>query len=36
MQFHIDVDNLLDREYLYVDGYDAPPREWEIGMNYIF
>jgi len=35
-QLYLDVDNLLDREYLYVDGYDAPPREWEIGMNYSF
>ncbi|WP_164926857.1 TonB-dependent receptor [Chlorobaculum tepidum] len=36
MQLSLDVDNLLDREYLYVDGYDAPPREWKIGMNYTF
>ncbi|MCE1274160.1 MAG: TonB-dependent receptor, partial [Chlorobiales bacterium] len=35
-QLYLDVDNLLDKEYLYVDGYDAPPREWEIGMNYTF
>lgn len=35
-RFYIDIDNLFDRQYLYVDGYDAPPREWEIGMNYTF
>ncbi len=34
--FYLDIDNLLDEEYLYVDGYDAPPREWLIGMNYSF
>ena len=34
--FYIDIDNLFDEEYLYVDGYDAPPREWFIGMNYNF
>lgn len=36
VRFYIDIDNLLDEEYLYVDGYDAPPREWFIGMNYNF
>lgn len=36
MQLYVDVDNLLEREYLYVDGYDAPPREWKVGMNYTF
>lgn len=36
MQFYASVDNLLDRDYLYVDGYDAPPREWAVGMNYTF
>ena len=35
-QFFVDIDNLFDSEYLYADGYDAPPREWEIGMNYTF
>lgn len=33
---YCDVDNLLDENYLYVDGYDAPPREWVVGMNYNF
>lgn len=36
VRFYIDIDNLFDEEYLYVDGYDAPPREWFIGMNYNF
>ncbi len=36
VRLYIDIDNLLDAEYLYVDGYDAPPREWFIGMNYNF
>jgi iron complex outermembrane receptor protein len=35
-RFHIDIDNLFDRQYLYADGYDAPPLEWQIGMNYTF
>lgn len=34
--FYIDIDNLLDEVYLYAGGYDAPPREWLIGMNYNF
>ncbi len=33
---YCDVDNLLDENYLYVDGYDAPPRECVVGMNYNF
>ncbi len=36
MGFYIDIDNLLNDQYLYVDGYDAPPREWIVGMNYNF
>lgn len=36
VRFYIDIDNLFDEGYLYVDGYDAPPREWFIGMNYNF
>ncbi len=33
---YCDIDNLLNDIYLYVDGYDAPPREWVVGMNYNF
>lgn len=36
VRLYIDIDNLLNEDYLYVDGYDAPPREWFIGMNYNF
>lgn len=35
-RFYCSVDNLFDREYRYVDGYDAPPREWLVGMNCNF
>ena len=36
LTLYCDIDNLLDETYLYTDGYDAPPREWVVGMNYNF
>ncbi|ACF46303.1 TonB-dependent receptor [Prosthecochloris aestuarii DSM 271] len=36
LTLYCDIDNLLDENYFYVDGYDAPPREWVVGMNYNF
>ncbi|WP_239994419.1 TonB-dependent receptor plug domain-containing protein [Prosthecochloris marina] len=36
LTFYCDIDNLLDERYLYVDGFDAPPREFVVGMNYTF
>lgn len=36
LTLYCEIDNLLDESYFYVDGYDAPPREWVVGMNYNF
>ena len=30
------VENLLDDDYLYADGYPAPPRTWWVGMGWDF
>lgn len=30
------VDNLLDEDYLYADGYPAPPRTWLVGLGWEF
>lgn len=30
------VDNMLDEEHLYADGYPAPPRTWQVGMGWDF
>ncbi|KMY68052.1 hypothetical protein AAU61_09580 [Desulfocarbo indianensis] len=30
------VDNLLDEDYLYADGYPAPPRTWHVGVGWDF
>lgn len=30
------VDNLADEDYLYADGYPAPPRTWLVGMGWDF
>jgi len=30
------VDNLWDQDYLYVDGYPAPPRTWLVGLAWEF
>ncbi|MCB2190068.1 MAG: TonB-dependent receptor plug domain-containing protein [Deltaproteobacteria bacterium] len=30
------VENLMDEDYLYADGYPAPPRTWWLGMGWDF
>lgn len=30
------IDNLLDKDYLYADGYPAPPRIWQVGLGWDF
>jgi vitamin B12 transporter len=30
------IENMLDEEYLYADGYPAPPRTWRLGMGWDF
>ena len=34
--FFLEADNLLDKDYLYVDGLLAPPRTWLIGLSRNF
>lgn len=31
-----EVRNLFDRDYLYGDGYQAPPQTWIVGLRYVF
>ncbi len=33
-QVYLDIQNLFDKTYFYIDGYDAPPLEWALGFNY--
>lgn len=33
---YLDIQNLFDKTYRYIDGYDAPPLEWALGFNYKF
>jgi len=35
-QVYLDIQNLFDKTYYYIDGYDAPPLEWALGFNYKF
>lgn len=35
-KFFFRVDNCLDEEHLYADGYPAPPRTWQLGMGWDF
>jgi iron complex outermembrane receptor protein len=30
------IENMLDEEHLYADGYPAPPRTWLVGMGWNF
>ncbi|MDO9528973.1 MAG: TonB-dependent receptor [Syntrophales bacterium] len=30
------IENLFDKNYLYGDGYPAPPLTWKVGLNYEF
>jgi iron complex outermembrane receptor protein len=34
--FFLNIDNLLDKEYYYIDGLLAPPRIWRVGMKWGF
>ena len=35
-RFFFRIDNLLDEDYLYADGYPAPPRTWLAGVGWDF
>lgn len=35
-RFFFRIENMLDKEYLYADGYPAPPRTWQLGMGWDF
>lgn len=36
VRFFFHIDNALDEEYTYLDGYPAPPRTWQLGMGWDF
>lgn len=36
IRFFFRIDNLLDEDYLYADGYPAPPRTWQVGIGWNF
>jgi len=36
LEFFGEIENILDKEYCYGDGWLAPPRTWLVGFNYRF
>ncbi|KIX10975.1 TonB-dependent receptor [Dethiosulfatarculus sandiegensis] len=36
VRFFFRVDNCLDEDHLYADGYPAPPRTWQMGVGWDF